>query len=197
MPRDFALAGSGNSTRQCGLWGADSTETPRKSHSHLLVQCNYCMIKKAGGRIQREFQRLDTGCGALGMPAHCAHSRRQMAQITLRVIDGADRGRVYERETPISIGREEGNSIQLNDDRISRFHIKVQDDHASDTRNCGRRGCDFTTHPPLRITGSHRLLGDCVKCGSFTIEPLAEQLEVVFARLAWFAQFTASWSSDQ
>ncbi|MFP6676894.1 MAG: FHA domain-containing protein [Pirellulaceae bacterium] len=52
-----------------------------------------------------------------------------MAQITLRVIDGADRGRVYERETPISIGREEGNSIQLNDDRISRFHIKVQDDH--------------------------------------------------------------------
>ena len=52
-----------------------------------------------------------------------------MAQITLRVIDGADRGRVYERQTPLTIGREEGNAIQLNDDRISRFHIKIQDDH--------------------------------------------------------------------
>jgi pSer/pThr/pTyr-binding forkhead associated (FHA) protein len=51
-----------------------------------------------------------------------------MADITLRVIDGADRGRVYERRTPITIGREEGNGIQLNDDRISRFHVKIQED---------------------------------------------------------------------
>jgi predicted component of type VI protein secretion system len=53
-----------------------------------------------------------------------------MAYITLRVIDGADRGRVYERlQPPITIGREEGNSIQLNDERISRFHVKIQEDH--------------------------------------------------------------------
>lgn len=53
-----------------------------------------------------------------------------MAQITLRVLDGADRGRVYDNlETPVHIGREEGNTIQLNDDRVSRFHIKIQDDH--------------------------------------------------------------------
>ena len=52
-----------------------------------------------------------------------------MAEITLRVLEGADRGRVYENlATPITIGREEGNSIQLNDERISRFHVKVQDD---------------------------------------------------------------------
>jgi hypothetical protein len=52
-----------------------------------------------------------------------------MAQLTLRVIDGADRGRVYERlSTPVTIGREEGNSIQLNDERVSRFHIKIQED---------------------------------------------------------------------
>ena len=52
-----------------------------------------------------------------------------MAEITLRVLEGADRGRVYESlATPITIGREEGNSIQLNDERISRFHVKVQDD---------------------------------------------------------------------
>ena len=50
--------------------------------------------------------------------------------ITLRVIDGADRGRVYaDLETPITIGREEGNTIQLNDERVSRFHVKIQEDH--------------------------------------------------------------------
>ena len=53
-----------------------------------------------------------------------------MALVTLRVLDGADRGRVYEElETPVTIGREEGNTIQLNDDRISRFHVKIQEDH--------------------------------------------------------------------
>ena len=50
--------------------------------------------------------------------------------ITLRVLDGADRGRVYnDLELPITIGREEGSQIQLNDERISRFHAKLQLDH--------------------------------------------------------------------
>lgn len=53
-----------------------------------------------------------------------------MTQLTIRILDGADRGRVYEDlPTPITVGREEGNSIQLNDDRVSRFHIKIQEDH--------------------------------------------------------------------
>ena len=52
-----------------------------------------------------------------------------MAQISLYVLDGADRGRKYEDlATPITIGREEGNAVQLNDERISRFHIKIQED---------------------------------------------------------------------
>jgi hypothetical protein len=52
-----------------------------------------------------------------------------MADVTLRILDGADRGRVFEHlPTPITIGREEGNSVQLNDERISRFHIKIQED---------------------------------------------------------------------
>jgi pSer/pThr/pTyr-binding forkhead associated (FHA) protein len=54
-----------------------------------------------------------------------------MADITLRVIDGADRGRIFsELPTPITIGREEGNTIQLNDERISRYHVKIQEDQA-------------------------------------------------------------------
>ena len=52
-----------------------------------------------------------------------------MALITLRVIDGADRGRIFaDVVIPLTIGREEGNPIQLNDERISRFHLKIQED---------------------------------------------------------------------
>jgi len=50
--------------------------------------------------------------------------------LTLRVLDGADRGHSYQDlELPITVGREEGNDIQLNDERISRFHAKIQLDH--------------------------------------------------------------------
>jgi pSer/pThr/pTyr-binding forkhead associated (FHA) protein len=53
-----------------------------------------------------------------------------MGPITLRILDGADRGRVYSlAEPPVTIGREEGNTIQLNDERVSRFHLKIQRDH--------------------------------------------------------------------
>lgn len=52
-----------------------------------------------------------------------------MAIITLRILDGADRGRVFdEMPTPVTIGREEGNTVQLNDERVSRFHLKIQED---------------------------------------------------------------------
>ncbi|MEO8271066.1 MAG: FHA domain-containing protein, partial [Aureliella sp.] len=54
-----------------------------------------------------------------------------MQRITLRVISGADRGRVYrELAMPITIGREEGNMVQLNDERISRYHVKIQEDES-------------------------------------------------------------------
>jgi pSer/pThr/pTyr-binding forkhead associated (FHA) protein len=50
--------------------------------------------------------------------------------LTLRVLDGADRGHSYQDlDLPITVGREEGNDIQLNDERISRFHAKIQLDH--------------------------------------------------------------------
>lgn len=53
-----------------------------------------------------------------------------MTKITLRVLDGANRGEIYEDiSLPITIGREEGNSIQLNDERVSRVHLRIQMDH--------------------------------------------------------------------
>ena len=52
-----------------------------------------------------------------------------MASITIQVLEGFERGRIFaELPTPITIGREEDNTIQLNDERVSRFHVKIQED---------------------------------------------------------------------
>ena len=52
-----------------------------------------------------------------------------MGQITLQVLDGVDRGKIHRNlPTPVTIGREEGNLVQLNDERISRYHAKIQED---------------------------------------------------------------------
>jgi len=51
-----------------------------------------------------------------------------MALVTLRIVDGPERGRVYDQvATPITIGREEGNVVRLNDERVSRFHLKIHE----------------------------------------------------------------------
>src|SRR6185295_9557614 len=53
-----------------------------------------------------------------------------MAKITFQVLEGVDKGRVFrELPIPVTIGREEGNVLRLNDERISRFHAKVQVDN--------------------------------------------------------------------
>lgn len=52
-----------------------------------------------------------------------------MASITFQILEGLERGEIYEDlPTPLTIGREEDNQIRLNDERVSRFHAKVQAD---------------------------------------------------------------------
>src|ERR1700692_4235956 len=47
--------------------------------------------------------------------------------VTFQVLEGIDKGRVFhDLPTPLTIGREEGNILRLNDERVSRFHAKVQ-----------------------------------------------------------------------
>src|SRR6476620_8146236 len=49
--------------------------------------------------------------------------------VTFQVLEGIDKGRVFrELPTPLTIGREEGNILRLNDERVSRFHAKIQID---------------------------------------------------------------------
>ncbi len=53
-----------------------------------------------------------------------------MPQVTFQVLEGIDKGRVFrDLPTPITIGREEGNLLRLNDERVSRFHAKIQFDN--------------------------------------------------------------------
>jgi predicted component of type VI protein secretion system len=55
--------------------------------------------------------------------------RTAQTAVTFQVLDGIDKGRIFrDLPTPVTIGREEGNLLRLNDERVSRFHAKVQID---------------------------------------------------------------------
>ena len=50
-----------------------------------------------------------------------------MPAVTFLVLEGVDKGRVFrDLPVPVTIGREEGNVLRLNDERVSRYHAKVQ-----------------------------------------------------------------------
>src|SRR2546421_4563963 len=54
-----------------------------------------------------------------------------MPSVTFQVLEGVDKGRVFrEIGTPVTIGSEEGNVVRLNDERVSRFHAKIQCDNS-------------------------------------------------------------------
>jgi hypothetical protein len=53
-----------------------------------------------------------------------------MPLVTFQILEGIDKGRVFrDLPTPVTIGREEGNVVRLNDERVSRYHAKVQFDN--------------------------------------------------------------------
>src|SRR6516162_1824218 len=53
--------------------------------------------------------------------------RSAQGTVTFQILEGIDKGRVFrDLATPVTIGREEGNLLRLNDERVSRFHAKVQ-----------------------------------------------------------------------
>jgi len=91
-----------------------------------------------------------------------------MAFLNVRVIDGLERGRVYlDLPTPVSVGREEDNTIQLNDDRVSRFHAKLQDDqgHVILTDLDSTNGTRVNGHPVqihVLRTGDIISIGRCL-----------------------------------
>lgn len=90
-----------------------------------------------------------------------------MARVTLSVLEGLERGHVFRNiQTPVTIGREEMNDVQLNDERVSRLHAKLQEDHGQIifTDLNSTNGSRVNGHPvQLRIMrpGDHLQIGRC------------------------------------
>lgn len=91
-----------------------------------------------------------------------------MANITFQVLDGLERGEVFDQlDPPITIGREDENDIRLNDERVSRYHAKVQvdDEHVILTDLDSTNGTRVNGHPVqmhvLQI-GDQVLIGRCL-----------------------------------
>ena len=69
------------------------------------------------------------GSDGLSVVGTAASEHAAMAMVTLQVIEGLERGRTYAAlPTPVTLGREDDNTIRLNDERVSRFHAKIQED---------------------------------------------------------------------
>lgn len=91
-----------------------------------------------------------------------------MPRVTIQVLEGLERGRVFAGlETPVTIGREDDNSIRLNDERISRFHAKIQHDgdHLILTDLDSTNGTRVNGHPvQMRIlqAGDQIAVGRCL-----------------------------------
>jgi pSer/pThr/pTyr-binding forkhead associated (FHA) protein len=66
-----------------------------------------------------------------GIPVRHSREIIVMGQgVTFQVLEGIDKGRVFrELAVPLTIGREEGNILRLNDERVSRYHAKIQFDN--------------------------------------------------------------------
>jgi pSer/pThr/pTyr-binding forkhead associated (FHA) protein len=81
------------------------------------------------------------------------------------VIDGVDKGRIFrDLLTPFTIGREEGNLICLNDERVSRCHLKVIHDH----EDIIIIDCDSTNGTVVNgkpVTVCRLEPGDCIRIG--------------------------------
>src|ERR671938_943002 len=88
-----------------------------------------------------------------------------MAKVTFQVLEGVDKGRVFrDLPTPVTIGREEGNVLRLNDERVSRYHAKIQADNGEIILT------DLESTNGTRVNGNvvqiRRLrVGDCICVG--------------------------------
>ncbi len=115
-----------------------------------------------------------------------------MVLVTLSVIEGLERGHVFEDLVPpITIGREEDNDIQLNDERVSRVHAKIQEDRGQVilTDLNSTNGSRVNGHPvQLRVLrpGDHLQIGRCTLLygSDLQIEKRARAMGVGIAALS-------------
>src|SRR5213079_3493089 len=111
-----------------------------------------------------------------------------MTKVTFQILEGVDKGRVFrDLPTPVTIGREEGNLLRLNDERVSRFHAKIQVDNGDVILT------DLESTNGTRVNGNvvqiRRLrVGDCICVGRSLL--LFGSNEEIAARMATMASST-------
>ena len=126
-----------------------------------------------------------------------------MALVTISILEGLERGQTFhDLETPVTIGREEDNIIQLNDERVSRVHAKLQEDRGQVilTDLNSTNGSRVNGHPvQLRVLqpGDHVQIGRCTLLygSDAQIEEHARKLGVEVASLTPLNQFAEQCSS--
>ena len=103
-----------------------------------------------------------------------------MTFVTLKVLEGMERGVVFTKlALPITIGRESDSDVQLNDDRVSRAHAKLQD-HSGKvilTDLGSTNGTRVNGHPiQMRVMqqGDVMLVGRCVLLFGQGDDPLTD-----------------------
>jgi pSer/pThr/pTyr-binding forkhead associated (FHA) protein len=80
-------------------------------------------------RYKEKRQENESRAAREGERSRSAWIQRGMAQVTLQLLEGLERGLIFRKlATPVTIGREDENSVRLNDERVSRFHAKIQED---------------------------------------------------------------------
>lgn len=91
-----------------------------------------------------------------------------MSFVTLKILEGIDRGKVYsDLAPPITIGREDDNAVRLNDERVSRFHAKIQQSDGklilTDLQSTnGTRVNGYPVHIRVLQHGDHIWIGRCL-----------------------------------
>ena len=100
-----------------------------RADCEIFFVCNKVQLIPFGSISTGCFLRRVPTSGSDGFGQEQGFRQQYMANITLQVVDGFEKGRAFRNlPTPVSIGREEDNTIQLNDERVSRFHLKIQED---------------------------------------------------------------------
>jgi predicted component of type VI protein secretion system len=80
-------------------------------------------------RRYKQLQGIESSLARLARKLAGCVDTRCMAQVTLQLLEGLERGLIFRKlNTPVTIGREDENSVRLNDERVSRFHAKIQED---------------------------------------------------------------------
>jgi DNA-binding NtrC family response regulator len=95
--------------------------------------------------------------------------------VRAQVMDGPDRGLVFESREPLVVGTSSENQLVLTDPTISRYHVELQPDDGVQVRDLGSRNGTFING--VRVRTAVVPVGAHVRLGGSVIQLLAASAE--------------------